>query len=107
MFISHKTEEIFEISDDVCIMRNGKNVFAGPTNELTREDFNYYLTGRKLHNVKFEPKSLSEDPILEVRNLSLKNKYNDINFSLHKGEIFGITGLLGSGRTELALSLLD
>lgn len=105
MFISHKTEEIFEISDDVCIMRNGKNVFAGPTNELTREDFNYYLTGRKLHNVKFEPKSLSEDPILEVRNLSLKNKYNDINFSLHKGEILGITGLLGSGRTELALSL--
>lgn len=105
MFISHKTEEIFEISDDVCIMRNGKNVFNGPVNELTRDDFNYYMTGRKLENIKFIPKKISEEPILNVKNLSLKNHYEDISFEVRKGEILGITGLLGSGRTELALSL--
>ncbi len=105
MFISHKTEEIFEISDDVCIMRNGKNVYAGPTAELTRDDFTYYMTGRRLTEDRFIPTNISSEPVLKVENLSLKNKYQDISFELRKGEILGVTGLLGSGRTELALSL--
>ncbi|MCD8361915.1 MAG: sugar ABC transporter ATP-binding protein [Lachnospiraceae bacterium] len=105
MFISHKTEEIFEISDDVCIMRNGKNVYGGPTADLTRDDFTYYMTGRRLTDDHFIAKNVSETPVLKVENLSLKNKYQDISFDLRKGEILGITGLLGSGRTELALSL--
>ena len=105
MFISHKTEEIFEISDDVCIMRNGKNVYAGKTADLTREDFTYHMTGRKLTNDKFVPKNVSKEPVLEVKDLSLKGAYENVSFELRKGEILGITGLLGSGRTELALSL--
>lgn len=105
MFISHKTEEIFEISDDVCIMRNGKNVYGGPTADLTAKDFTKYMTGRDLEADNFVPKNVSKEPILKVENLSLKNKYEDVSFELHKGEILGVTGLLGSGRTELALSL--
>jgi simple sugar transport system ATP-binding protein len=106
MFISHKTEEIFEIADDVCIMRNGKNVYSGPTAELTREKYTYYLTGRELVEDRFVPKNISKDPVLKVNHLTLKNKKcKDISFDLKKGEILGITGLLGSGRTELALSL--
>lgn len=105
MFISHKTEEIFEISDDVCIMRNGKNVFAGPTSELTRRDFTYHMTGRELTDDHFVAKDVSKEPVLKVENLCLKDKYHDISFELRKGEILGVTGLLGSGRTELALSL--
>ncbi len=105
MFISHKTEEIFEISDDVCIMRNGKNVFAGRTSELSRDDFTYYMTGRRLTNEKFVPENISREPVLKVSGLSLKGAYDKVSFELHKGEILGITGLLGSGRTELALSL--
>ncbi len=105
MFISHKTEEIFEISDDVCIMRNGKNVFAGPTSELTPKDFTFYMTGRELKADRFIPKNISKEPVLKVENLSLANKFHDVSFELRKGEILGITGLLGSGRTELALSL--
>ncbi len=105
MFISHKIEEIFEISDDVCIMRNGKNVFAGPTAELTRKDFTYYMTGRDLVDDYFVPTNISPEPVLKVENLTWKNKFHDVTFDLHKGEILGITGLLGSGRTELALSL--
>ena len=105
MFISHKTEEIFEISDDVCIMRNGRNVFAGETASITPAQFTYYMTGRELSNERFVPKNLSEEPVLRVDHLTLKNKFEDVSFDLKKGEILGITGLLGSGRTELALSL--
>lgn len=105
MFISHKTEEIFEISDDVCIMRNGKNVYGGPTAELTPQKFTYYMTGRELTEDRFVPKNISKEPVLQVENLTLKNKFQNVSFSLRKGEILGITGLLGSGRTELALSL--
>ncbi len=105
MFISHKTDEIFEISDDVCIMRNGKNVYTGETANLTRKEYVKYLTGRDIEDDYFVPTNISEEPILTVRNMNMGNKLKDINFDLHKGEILGITGLLGSGRTELALAL--
>lgn len=105
MFIGHKIEEIFEIADDVCVMRNGKNVFLGETAGLERKDLIYYMTGREINDDYFVPQNISEKPILEVEHLSLKDKFEDVNFDLKKGEILGITGLLGSGRTELALSL--
>jgi simple sugar transport system ATP-binding protein len=105
MFISHKLEEIYEIADDVAIMRNGKNVFFGTPDEISLEEFMYYMTGRKLTGERFIPKNISEEPVLEVKDLSLEGAYKDISLELYKGEILGITGLLGSGRTELALSL--
>lgn len=105
MFISHKIEEIFEIADDVAIMRNGKNVYLGNTAEITPQKFTYYMTGRELTEDRFVPKNISAEPVLEVKNLSLEDKYSDVSFTLRKGEILGVTGLLGSGRTELALSL--
>ncbi len=105
MFISHKTEEIFEISDDVCIMRNGKNVFLGETASLTKKDFTYYMTGREIEDDYFVPTNISKEPVLKVDHLTWKDKFHDVSFELRKGEILGITGLLGSGRTELALSL--
>ena len=105
MFISHKLEEIYEIADEVTILRNGKNVFYGTPEEISLEDFMYYMTGRRITGERFVPKNISDKPVLEIRNLSLKGAYNDVSLELHKGEILGITGLLGSGRTELALSL--
>jgi simple sugar transport system ATP-binding protein len=105
LFISHKLEEIFEIADDVTILRNGKNVYTGTTQELDHRKFAYYMTGRDLTDARFQPGKISPEPVLEAKGLTLKDKYNDISFCLRKGEILGITGLLGSGRTELALSL--
>ena len=105
MFISHKTDEIFEISDDVCIMRSGINVYTGETKNLTRKQYTYYLTGRDIEDDWFIPKNISETPVLEVRNLNMDRRLKDVSFDLRKGEILGITGLLGSGRTELALAL--
>lgn len=105
MFISHKIEEIFQIADDVSIMRNGKNVYLGTTDDITPKKFMFYMTGREIEEKHFVPKNISREPVLEVKNLSQDEKYKNVSFKLYKGEILGITGLLGSGRTELALSL--
>ena len=105
MFISHKIEEIFEIADDVAIMRNGKNVYLGTTKDITQKEFMFHMTGREITDINFKSKNISKEPVLEVRNLTLDGNYQNVSFELRKGEILGITGLLGSGRTELALSL--
>lgn len=63
------------------------------------------MTGREFEEKTFQPSGLSDEPLLEVRNLALPGSYEDISFSLRGGEILGVTGLLDSGRTELALSL--
>lgn len=105
MFISHKTEEVFEIADDVAIMRNGKNVYLGQTSDISPKEFTYHMTGREINDEVFVPQNISKEPVLVVENLTLEGKYKDVSFELRKGDILGITGLLGSGRTELALSL--
>jgi len=105
LFVSHKLDEVFEISERFTIMRNGVKVISGETKELDSAKCSYYMTGRELAQTRYCPASLSKEPVLEVRRLSLKNGFTDISFSLRKGEILGITGLLGSGRTELVQSL--
>ena len=74
MFISHKLEEVFDISDDVTILRNGKNVFTGTAQELDHRKFAYYMTGRDLQDVRYMPNRISAHPVLEVKNLSLGGK---------------------------------
>lgn len=104
LFVSHKLDEVFEISDTFTILRNGKNVFSGPTSELDDETFSYYMTNRTFEPLPYKPKE-SDIETLRVENLSSPGEYKNISFSLNKGEILGISGLLGSGRTPLALSL--
>lgn len=105
LFVSHKLDEVFEISETFTIMRNGEKIITGQTNELDDAKFAYYMTGREFQREYYEPNYLSNTPLLEVQNLSLKNGYQNISFELKKGEILGITGLLGSGRSELVLTL--
>lgn len=103
LFVSHKLDEVFEIAEHFTIFRSGKNVFSGKTKELDEQKFTYYMTGR---DIQEEPFNYNARPnaktVLEVKNLSLTNGFADCSFSLREGEILGITGLLGSGRTELA-----
>ncbi len=105
LFVSHKLNEVLQISDYITILRNGKKVFDGPAEDLNRQKLEYHMTGRNLNKVTSYEFETDESPILEVDKLSKKNKFKDISFDLAEGEILGITGLLGSGRTELALSL--
>ncbi|AZO94138.1 sugar ABC transporter ATP-binding protein [Halocella sp. SP3-1] len=101
LFISHKLDEVFEISDSVTILRNGENVISCPVTELTEEKFTYFMTGRHFNNInKNEQKNIGEI-VLEAKNISAPG-FNDVSFQLHSGEILGITGQLGSGRVELS-----
>ena len=105
LFVSHKLNEVFEISERYTILRSGELVVTGNTADLDDKKFSFYMTGRKFEKKSFVPKQLSEQPVLEAKDLSLAGCFEKINFQLRKGEILGITGLLDSGRTELALSL--
>lgn len=105
LFVSHKLDEVFEISESYTIMRSGERIISGKTSELDDAKFTFYMTGREFTHEHYKPKNMSDEPVLEVKNLSLKNGFSNVSFDLRKGEILGITGLLGSGRTELVLSL--
>ncbi len=106
IYISHKMEEILHISDDVTIMRDGQWVATRPASELTMEEIIRLMVGRELTN-RFPPKdNVPGDVILEVEHLSGKyTRLQEASFQLHKGEILGIAGLDGSGRTEVLENL--
>ncbi|UNK70368.1 sugar ABC transporter ATP-binding protein [Microbacterium sp. H1-D42] len=105
LFVSHKLEEVFEISEKFTIIRNGKHVITCLPEELDHKTFSFYMTGREFDDARFTPELESARPVLEVSGLSAHGVFADVDLSLRAGEILGITGLLGSGRTELALSL--
>ncbi|WP_295588456.1 sugar ABC transporter ATP-binding protein [uncultured Oscillibacter sp.] len=106
IYISHKMEEILRISDDVTIMRDGQWVATRPASELTMNEIIRLMVGRELTN-RFPPKdNVPGEAILEVENLSGKyTRLKEASFQLHKGEILGIAGLDGSGRTEVLENL--
>ncbi|MDR1509398.1 MAG: sugar ABC transporter ATP-binding protein [Synergistaceae bacterium] len=104
LFISHKIDEVFEISQRFTILRNGERVITDDVKVLDDEQFTFYMTGRKFHKRRNENRP-QDDVVLECRNLTLKNSFYDVSFCLKRGEILCVTGLLGSGRTELAEAL--
>ena len=106
LFISHKLDEVFEISDSITILRSGQNVYHCPASEMTEEKFTYYMTGRNIDTSEVkEVKDFSKaEKVLEVKDLSAKG-FEHVSFDLHAGEILGVAGQLGSGRTELSLAL--
>ncbi len=102
IYISHKMEEILKISDEVTVMRDGKHIATRPASELDMNTIIKLMVGRELDS-RFPPKTNKVgDTMLEVRDLStVYTGVSDVSFSVKKGEIVGISGLDGSGRTEL------
>lgn len=105
LFVSHKLNEVFEISERFTIFRSGRLIVTGNTADLDDRKFSYYMTGREFDNVNFTPAFNDGKTVLEVKGLSVPGAFSDVSFALRRGEILGITGLLDSGRTELALAL--
>lgn len=102
VYISHKMEEILRISDDVTIMRDGQWVDTKPASELTMDKIIKLMVGRELTN-RFPPKTNElGETVLEIENLTaMYSRVKDVSFNVKKGEIVGIAGLDGSGRTEV------
>ena len=107
LFVSHKLDEIYQICDCVTIMRNGKAVYDSKKGELlpSKEDIIFYMTGHHLSNTRYSFIQKTDQPLLDVSHYSKTGSFEDISFSLYHGEILGITGLLGCGRSELAEAL--
>ena len=105
LFVSHKLEEVFEIAEELTILRNGFKVIEGPMKEFDRAKFIYYMTGRTIEPSHFEATNVSDEPLLKVEKIGIKDLFEKISFELRAGEIIAVTGLLGSGRSELARAL--
>ncbi len=105
IYISHRLDEIFEITDTVTVMRDGCLIGTKPTAEITREELVHLMVGRELKDmfVKEGGQKFGKDSevVLKVEGLTRAGEFEDINFEVHKGEIFGISGLMGAGRTEV------
>lgn len=103
IYISHKMDEVFEICDEISVLRDGKLVMTKPTSQTTMNELIAAMVGRSLEN-RFPPvDNVPGEPILSIRHLSTKYPpyLQDISFDVRKGEIFGLYGLVGAGRTEL------
>ena len=105
VFVSHKLEEVFEIAQRFTILRSGRKVITCPKEDLDRASFARHMTGRDFDEAPYRTCYIDADPVLEVREATVADAFENASLSVRPGEILGITGLLGSGRTELALSL--
>ena len=105
MFISHKMDELFTVSDRFTVFRDGKYITTCLKDEIDRDGLISLMVGRKVefeHHANLDGKG---SVVLTVEKLCKKGNFKDISFELHKGEVLGITGLVGAGRSEVALAL--
>jgi simple sugar transport system ATP-binding protein len=106
IFISHKLDEVMEICDTVTILRDGHLIATRRKKELSITEIEQLMVGKSLEYMKCQACGKKfEQLLLEVKHLSKRNNFRDISFTLGSGEILGISGLLGSGRTELATAI--
>ena len=105
LFVSHKIEEVFEIAESITILRNGHKVAEGPMKDFDSKSFIHHMTGRTLAPNVFVPNITSKEPVMKVESIGLTDVFEDISFELYPGEIIAITGLLGSGRSEIARAM--
>ncbi len=103
VFVSHKLQELFSVCDRVVVLRNGRKVAEGPVAEFTPALLTRHMTGRDFPETRHAlPEAELGPVVLRVDRLSRRGRFSDVSFSLRAGEVVGVAGLLGSGRTELA-----
>ncbi|HEY1608392.1 MAG TPA: sugar ABC transporter ATP-binding protein [Paraburkholderia sp.] len=105
LFVSHKLDECYAIGGEVIVLRDGQKVTQGPIVDYTKAQLSELMTGRKLSTERYRSVAPEADVLLDVRGLGRTGQFRDVSFALHRGEILGVTGLLDSGRNELARAL--
>lgn len=106
IYISHRLEELKEISDRITVMRNGNYIDTVATADIEIDKIINMMVGREVYATSNNKSSKNENEIiLEVKNLTRKGVFKNINFNLKKGEILGMSGLVGAGRTEVARAI--
>lgn len=105
IYITHKMDEVFQIADDVTVLRDGKFIAEKKAEELDKEKLIELMVGRSLDNVFQKETAQITDVLLEMKNFTKKGEFAGVDLTLRKGEILGIAGLMGAGRSELMMSL--
>ena len=105
VYISHRMEELFEIGDRVTVLRDGCSVGTYDVPMMTKSELIRLMVNRELTDLFPKEKATRGPEVLRVEGLSTHTGLKDVSFSLHKGEVLGIAGLLGAGRTELARAI--
>ncbi|MFV0358992.1 sugar ABC transporter ATP-binding protein [Tropicimonas sp.] len=102
VYITHKMNELFEIADELTVFRDGKYIATVAASEVTRDDVIKMMVGREITDMFPKVECPIGEKVLEVRNLSLPGVFEDVSFDLRQGEILGVAGLVGSGRSNVA-----
>ncbi|WP_265653684.1 sugar ABC transporter ATP-binding protein [Verminephrobacter aporrectodeae] len=105
VFVSHKLDEVIEIAERVTVLRDGRKRGTWPARELDDRKLGELMTGLRIEHAVHARQFPDTQPLLQVKGLSRKGEYRDLSFDVKPGEIVGLLGLLGAGRTELALTL--
>ncbi|WP_182629504.1 sugar ABC transporter ATP-binding protein [Pantoea hericii] len=105
IYISHKMDEIFNITDEVSIFRDGAWIASDETAKYTRQSLITQMVGRELTQLFPKFNSAIGEDVLTVRNLTCKDRFTDVSFNVRRGEILGVAGLVGAGRSEVMESL--
>jgi simple sugar transport system ATP-binding protein len=105
LFVSHKLDEVFRIGGNLIVIRDGQKVAEGKLSDYTPESVSFLMTGKTLDKTTYRTITPQSSSLFEVKGLSRRGTFEDVSFCLHHGEVLGITGLLDSGRNELALAL--
>ncbi|HVY98360.1 MAG TPA: sugar ABC transporter ATP-binding protein [Dongiaceae bacterium] len=104
VFVSHRLEEVAEIAERVTVLRDGRKVGTFAAAEVDDHRLAELMTGSRIEH-RVRARAVAAPPALDVRNATRRGEFADVSFTLHRGEVLGLIGLLGAGRTELALSL--
>ena len=102
LFVSHKLEEIEEICDCLTVFRDGKTITSAKVGEITPDEMVYAMVGREITNYYTTIHKPQSEVVMELKGLGKAGVIEDVSFALHKGEVLGMTGLIGAGRTETA-----
>lgn len=105
VFISHRLDEVVEISQRITVLRDGKKINTCLTEEVTKDDIIRMMIGREMKELIKKEESKSGEILLKVENITLPGSFEDVSFHLRRGEIVGVSGLVGAGRSEVARAL--
>ena len=105
LYISHRLDEVFELADKVTVLKDGRLVATRPISELQMKDVVRMMVGVDIEQHYPKVVNVQPGPCLEVENLSTDNGVNDVSFTVNVGEVLGLGGMVGSGRTEIARAL--
>ena len=107
IYISHRMEEVYRIADRITILRDGKNLLTERLSDITPDQIVEGIVGEQIEGLAYQERATSAEPevLLEADGLTSGSRVQNVSFTLHRGEIIGLAGLMGSGRTELARCL--